>query len=319
MMSSTVLITGAYGRLGQAALSEFASRGWVIHTLVRTAGKRVSATAAPNSQIHEFVGDVCDFDAFKTAATGCDVILHAANPSYEHWSNVLPESTQNLINVAAAVDATIVMPGNVYPYGESMPPVLRPTTPHVPSCEHGQLRADLEASLCRAAQQQDVQTLLVRAGNYIDGRDTGNWFESYLCRDLSKGKFMYPGATDVECAWVYLPDVAKVMAQVAELRSELNHYEDIGIPGFSVNGLELFNAVEKVVGKPLTRTTLPWFMVKILGYVLPKMKAVYELRYLFFVPHSVDGARLKEVLPLFESTSIEETLSLVFEKPTRAG
>ncbi len=330
-MTKTVLITGAKGRLGQAAITAFSNRGWNINTLVRTSSatreakfddvttgdaiaEHAQTHAVSNTQINEWLGDVCDFDSFVKAAQGCEVIVHAANPSYEHWATELPKATQTLIDVAKTVNATIIMPGNVYPYGETMPPLLTPATPHAPSCQHGALRAELERNLQLAAKQQGVQTLLIRAGGYIDGRDTGNWFETYMCKELTRGKFMYPGASDAACAWVYLPDVASVMAQVAEIRSQLHPYEDIGVPGFSVTGDELHRAVESTLGITLKRTSMPWFVLKLIGLIQPKMKAVHDLRYLFFVPHAVDGERLHSLLPQWRSTSLLETLALVFEQ-----
>jgi len=311
-MSNTVLITGANGRLGQAALNAFASRGWSVRTLVR----RSAGTA--KTSVVEIIGDVRDYQSFHAAAVGCDVIVHAANPSYEHWEADLPVTTRTLIDVASAANATIVMAGNIYPYGDSMPPLLKANTPPQPSCEHGRLRAQLEADLQKAAVERGVQTLLVRSGNYIDGRDTGNWFESHMCRDVAKGKFMYPGVTDALCEWVYLPDVGGVMAQVAAIRSELQMYEDIGLPGFAVTGVELHGAVEAAVGKQLKLSSMPWVLVKLLGLVLPKMKAVHELRYLFNVPHRIDGTRLNQILPQWRATSMEDTMSSVFRVREKA-
>lgn len=242
--------------------------------------------------------------------------MHAANPSYEHWAEVLPTSIDTLIKVAKAVQATIVMPGNVYPYGDSMPPVLKPDTPQRPGCEAAVLRAELEERLRQAASEQGVQTLIVRAGGYIDGRDTGNWFESYMCKDLHRGRFMYPGALDATCSWVYLPDVASVMAQVTELRHTLGTYEDIGVPGISVTGAQLHQALQAHYRQPLKLSSLPWAFIKLMSWFVPKMKSVYELRYLFFVPHQIDGTRLRQLLPGWQSTSLRDTLKAIdFRQP----
>jgi len=203
------------------------------------------------------------------------------------------------------------MPGNVYPFGETMPPLLQPSTPRAPNCEVAQLRLVLEQKLQTAADAHGVQTLLVRAGGYIDGRDTGNWFESYFCKDLDKGKFMYPGPTDVNCAWVYLPDVASVMVQLSERREELATYEDIGIPGFSVTGAQMKGALQDQLGKPLRTVGMPWSIIKLLGWFQPKMKAVHDLRYLFHVPHAIDGARLTAILPSWRSTTLRQTVESV--------
>jgi len=219
--------------------------------------------------------------------------------------------------VAKTVNATILMPGNVYPYGESMPAVLTPSTQHAPSCELGKLRADLEQTLQEAADKDGVQTLLLRAGGYIDGRDTGNWFETHMCKDISKGIFMYPGSNDAPCTWVYLADVAEAFVKFAEKRDQLAAFEDIGVPGFSVTGNQLHQAMETTLGTPLKRTGMPWFILKLMGIFQPKMKGVHDLRYLFYVPHSIDGSRLLETIPDWKSTSLNETLETIFKGKKR--
>jgi len=311
-MTGTVLITGANGRLGRAAVAAFAQRGWNVNTLVRQPTKpadgQPNTSAQQTSSITEFVGDASDVKSLLAAATGCDVILPAANPSYELWASVVPATTDALITAAASVGATIVLPGNIYAYGDTMPTLINAHTPHQPNCEHGEIRSTMEKRLKAAAREQGVQTLVVRAGGYMDGHDTGNWFETYMCKDLNKNQFMYPGSNDAKCTWAYLPDVADIMVRVAEMREQLEPFDDIGFPGYSVTGSELHKLVENTVGSSLKLTGLPWFVIKVMSWFRPAMTGVYNMRYLFYVSHAIDGTRLKEILPDWKGTPIEAAL-----------
>jgi len=302
-MNQRVLITGANGRLGQAAIKAFSARGWAVNTLVR----RASGTDDP--RVTEFTGDATDSDSLLRAAVGCDVIIPAANPSYELWQEVVPATTQALITVAASIGATIVLPGNIYAYGDSMPAVIQADTPHNPSCQYGEIRSNMELDLQTASRDHRVQTLVVRAGGYLDGRDTGNWFESHMCKNLHKNQFLYPGHLDVDCSWAYLPDVADVMVRVAEIRNQLEPFDDIGFPGYSITGAELHNLVEAHVNRTLKLTSLPWFVIKMMSWFMPMMKGVYDMRYLFHVPHSIDGSRLEAILPNWTGTPIDMAMS----------
>jgi len=303
-MTTTVLITGANGRLGQAAIAAFSGRGWMVHTCQSTgAGNRAE------SLVTEFVGDATDAETVCAAAAGCDVIVAAANPSYELWETVIPATTHALITAAKTVGASIVLPGNVYAYGKDMPATIATDTPHQPSCVFGEIRSKMENQLQQAAQDHGVQTLVVRAGGYMEGRDTGNWFETHMCRHLEKNQFLYPGATDAACAWAYLPDVADVMVRVAEMRKQLKPFDDIGFPGYSITGEELHRLVETTTGRSLKLTTLPWFIIKVMSWFKPMMKGVYDMRHLFFVPHAIDGSRLQEILPNWEGTPMTTAFS----------
>jgi len=308
-MKATVLVTGAHGRLGKAAVSAFLDHGWQVHTLVRQAtadrGQSDNPGAGQDSLVTEFVGDAVDAETLISAAAGCDVIVAAANPSYELWETVVPAATDALITAAKTVGATIVLPGNVYAYGENMPATITSDTSHQPSCLYGEIRSNMEKRLKAAAESQGVQTLVVRAGGYLEGLDTGNWFETYMCKDLKKNQFMYPGARNAACAWAYLPDVADIMVRVSDMREHLQPFDDIGFSGYSLTGTELHRLVEESTGRSLTSTSLPWFVIKILSWFKPMMKGVYDMRYLFHVPHTIDGARLKEILPDWKGTPID--------------
>jgi len=253
------------------------------------------------------------------AATGCDVILPAANPSYELWETMVPALTNALVKAAVSVGASIVLPGNVYAYGDTMPATISPNTPHQPNCVQGSMRSELENTLKAAAHAHGVQTLIVRAGGYLEGKDTGNWFESYMCKDLSKNRFMYPGAMDTVCTWAYLPDVAELMVRVAELRARLTTFDDIGFPGYAITGAQLHQRVESATGRTLTLTHLPWWVIRVMSWFKPMMRGVYNMRYLFHVPHSIDGARLNEILPDWHSTPIDRAMpSMLAELEDRA-
>lgn len=310
-MTQTVLITGARGRLGRACIDAFRTRGWNIKTLVRSN----TPTSDPLFNelqawgVSETLGDATNAQDLKAAASGVDVIVAAAHPAYEHWQTVVPAMTQALIVAAQASRASIVFPGNVYPYGEHMPPVLSASTPHRPSCQHASIRAQQEAALKRATETHGLQTLIVRAGGYMDGRDTGNWLESYICKDVPKGEFMYPGPLDVPCEWAYLPDVATVIARIAEKRQELGRFEDIGVRGHSITGAQLKSAVEAVAGHTLQLKKMPWRIVRLMAVFSPRLRAVCDLKYLFFVPHKIDGARLEQIVPDWQRTSLVEALS----------
>lgn len=75
----TVLIAGAAGYLGRAAVAEFAANGWSVRGLVRDEHR---ASAVRDAGGTAFVADLLDANAVRTAAAGCAAVVHlAANAS----------------------------------------------------------------------------------------------------------------------------------------------------------------------------------------------------------------------------------------------
>jgi nucleoside-diphosphate-sugar epimerase len=195
-----------------------------------------------------------------------------------------------------------MLPGNVYNYGEGMPPVLREDTPHVPTTRKGRLREEMEEAY-RQASARGVQTIVLRAGDFIERKATGNWFDTYVANKVDKGIVTYPGPLDRVHAWAYLPDLARAMVGLAAVRESLGAFETIGFGGFSLTGAELVETMERALERPLKLKRFPWGLVRLMGPFSAPMREVVEMRYLWKVPHEIDGSKLARILPDFQPTA----------------
>ncbi|MBD1548322.1 NAD-dependent epimerase/dehydratase family protein [Roseibium aggregatum] len=304
-MQKRVVVLGATGRFGRAAMAAFGASGWTVRAFSRS-----MPNPRPADAQEWMIGDAHDRDMVVRAAEGCDVIVNALNPPYPLWRQDLPVFTKNVIAAAWRSGATVMLPGNVYNYGAGMPSVLSEETPHLPTTRKGRLREEMEQSY---AGSHGIRTIVLRAGDFIDGRKTGNWLENHILAGVEKGKVMYPGPLDRVHAWAYLPDMAAAMARLAGKRHEISDFEEFGFPGFSLTGRELIAAVEKAAGRSLKVRGMPWPLVRIAGRFSPLMREVTEMAYLWKVPHRVDGSKLAATLPDLPATSLDRVIAEVVE------
>lgn len=298
-MSSKVIVLGAKGRFGRAATQAFSSAGWQVSAFGR------NWKSAPAKDVHQISGDAFDADALTAACTGHDLIINALNPPYPDWTKALPPLTANVIQAARASGATVMIPGNVYNYGANMPAVLCENTPHAPTGRKGRLREDMERQFAGA---KDIQTIILRGGDFIEAEQTGNWFDGQIANKVAKGSVMYPGPQDLDHAWAYLPDMARAMVGLAEVRSSLAGFETFGFPGYTLTGAQLITAIEQAAGRTLKQRSMPWFALKMIGIVSPLMREVYEMRYLWNVAHGVDGSKLLKTLPDWAPTPLSDCM-----------
>ena len=240
---STVLILGANGRLGAAAVQAFASAGWHVLAQVR----RAPAMALPLGATALAV-PMSDTDALAAAATRATIVLYAVNPPYTHWDSELLRLQRLGLEVARRLGALFMLPGNVYNFGEGMPALLNESTHERPSTKNGRLRCLMEAEL-RAAAACGQRSVVLRAGDFF-GTGTGAWLDQLVAKDLARGKLAYPGPLNLPHAWAYLPDLARAFVAVAAADTGGSPaFRNLHFAGHTLTGAELLQAAESAAGE----------------------------------------------------------------------
>ncbi|HEX6020231.1 MAG TPA: NmrA family NAD(P)-binding protein [Burkholderiaceae bacterium] len=292
----SVLVLGANGRLGAAVVWAFAAAGWAVRAQARRAPAHpLPPGAEPVAlPLHDTVG--------LAAASRARVVVHAVNPLYTQWqAQALPLLYQS-IAVAKRLHATLMLPGNVYNFGESMPPLLDEHTPQLPSTRKGRIRAQMERELRELTERRELRGVVIRAGDFFGG-GTGSWLDLVIVKQLPRGKLVYPGPLDVPHAWAFLPDLARAFVAVAERANELPAFADLPFAGHTLTGEDLCGAIARAAtalgmaprNGRFERGSVPWPLLKIGGLMVPMLREVVEMSYLWRVPHALDGAALQRV------------------------
>ncbi|MEY2690305.1 MAG: hypothetical protein RL375_4505 [Pseudomonadota bacterium] len=322
-----VLVLGANGRLGRAAVTAFANAGWQVTAQVRRdtpasdaarqlgvtvvhaafadrlpAQRASSQDGAADATIVASASAAAPVDALASAARAADVIVHALNPDYTKWDSRMPAHTAQVIDLALQGRAVLMLPGNVYNFGRDPAPVLTESTPFVPNTPKARQRIALEAALQQAGEAHGLRSIVVRAGNFLAPAGQGEtWLEQGMGRRLGRGIFTRMSRRDVATAWAWLPDLAQVFVQVAERRHLLAQagqplHQVLHYAGHTLNDSEFQRAFERVLGTSLRTVQFPWWMLRLLAPVSPLFAALVEMRYLSELPHRLDDARLQALL-----------------------
>jgi nucleoside-diphosphate-sugar epimerase len=276
-MSKTVLILGASGKIGRHASEAFARAGWTVRTFDRRTGNLVRD------------------------AQGADVIVNGWNPpKYHDWARLIPALTRDVIAAAKASGATVIVPGNVYNFGDE-PGEWSEATPHRPTTKKGRIREDME----RAYEASGVQTIVLRAGNFIDPNHSDDVMSLLFLRAISRGKITVPGAPDVLQAYCYVPDWARAAVALAEKRNELGRFEDVPFAGHAFTAEDLRVFLSRELGRELGYAAFPWWLFSLLSPFWELAREMREMRYLWNTPHSLSGTKLARLLPEFRATPLQ--------------
>ncbi|MBX9832046.1 MAG: epimerase [Burkholderiaceae bacterium] len=329
---STVLILGARGRLGLAATRAFAQAGWQVLAQVRPGVRAPALPAIPGVWWMPVAVD--DTVALAAQAQGAQVVVHALNPAYTHkaWREQVPALMEAAIAVTSQLRATLMLPGNVYNFGEGMPPVLCEDTPQAATGVKGRMRVQLEQRLQAATQAGDLRALVLRAGDFF-GSGTGSWIDQSIAKDLPRGRITWPGPPDVATPWAYLPDLARTFVRVAQERHRLAAFECLHFAGHLAAAqpwLHSFTAIAAEQGwlpaaGALRVASLPWPLLRVVGLVAPTFAALADMRYLWTTPHRLDNTRLHALIGDEPHTPFDQAvrqaladLGLVTSSNTRA-
>jgi nucleoside-diphosphate-sugar epimerase len=307
MTNRTVLVLGAQGRFGQAAVEAFAAAGWRVLAQARRA-----PPALPAGAVHLGVA-LDDARGVAAAAAGAQVVVYAVNPVYTQWSSHLLPLARQGFAVAERLGALLMLPGNVYGYGEAMPQSLDEDTPMRPGNEKGRLRVQLEDELRERTQRGRMKGVVIRAGDFY-GAGKGSWLDLAIVKSLHAGKLVYPGPLDVVHAWAYLPDLARAFVAVAQ-RAEAPAFESLHFAGHALTGRELLAEVEAAAAdlglRPAAgwrRAGMPWAAMRVGGWFVPMLREVVSMSYLWRVPHALCGRRFERRIGALPQTPPRQAL-----------
>jgi nucleoside-diphosphate-sugar epimerase len=309
---STVLVLGARGRFGLAAARAFADAGWRVLAQARP-GAAVPQEATGDARMEWLGIDLHSVQALTQAAKNATVVVHALSPAYTHkaWrAQVLP-MLDHAIEITRSLQATLMVPGNIYNFGTGMPAVLREDTPQLAQTVKGQIRIAMEARL----QRSGVRGVVIRAGDFF-GSGKGTWFDSIVVKDVQKGVFTYPGHRDVSTTWAYLPDLARTFVDVAQKRAQLQPFEVFHFAGYKVTGQQWLDALTPLARaqgwvKPdaqMKFTRLPWAVMRLGALVNPTWAALTEMRYLWDTPHALANDKLTALIGPEPHTALPQAL-----------
>jgi nucleoside-diphosphate-sugar epimerase len=301
-MTSTVLILGAAGRLGHCLAAAFADAGWQVRAQSR---KPLPSALQSHPQIQAVRCDALDAAALGDAARGADVVIHALNPPYTEWDRLALPLADAAIAAARASGALLMLPGNVYNFGNELPPILTTATPERGNTSKAKIRIETEARMAAGA----IDSIVIRAGDFFGGAQPGSWMDLTLASKLAAGRFIYPGRMDVAHAWAYLPDLARTFVRVAEQRAQLRGSHRLHFAGHTVTGQQMQQAVEAAAGRPLRVGGLPWGFMRVISPFVPMWRELVTMRYLWQRPHQLEDSALRALIGTVPGTPLQQAVS----------
>lgn len=281
-MTKTALVLGASGGFGGQVALALQGAGWQVNRYQR--GTDMVA-----------------------AAKGADLIVNGLNPpAYHDWDRLIPEITASVLAAGKASGATLLVPGNVYPYGREPGP-WNADTPHRPTSRKGRIRAEMEAEY-RNAAGRGQRTILLRGGDFLLPEAPQMLMNRVTLGDVKKGKIITLGDPDALHAYAYLPDMARAAVGLVALGDALPAYADIPFAGHAFTINDLAARVARLTGRPMQIVQFPLWFFTALSPVWELARELREMLYLNRHPHWLDPDPLRHWLPGFQDTPLDAVI-----------
>jgi dihydroflavonol-4-reductase len=208
------LVTGATGQVGSYIVERLIADGWRVRALVRdlAAARWLEALGAELAH-----GDVLDAQRFRDAASGCDVIFHAAaivtaREGWERYRESNVGGTRNAVDAAAGSGARLLHVSSVAVYGGASRYRGVPTdesTPLAPlpdSAYYARSKRESEQLVLGAHASRRIWATAVRPDVIYGRRD--RQFVPRLARLLERGFFPAVAGGSTTLAVVHAANVA---------------------------------------------------------------------------------------------------------------
>ncbi len=283
-MTGKALVLGAGGNFGGAAAKALAAAGWQVTRYRR--GTDMTA-----------------------AAMGMDAIVNGMSPpNYHNWAQLVPQITRDVLTAARASGATVMVPGNVYPYGIEPGP-WAPDTPHRPNTRKGAIRAQMEGAYRAATTKGQARVIILRGGDFLQSDAPNSVMHRVVLPGVKKGFITSFGKPDAARAYSYLPDMARAAVGLLDQRATLPAFVDVPFAGHTFAMTDLARMITGLTGKPIQIKPFAWWMFRALGPFWELARELQEMRYLFDLPHSLAPEPLAQLLPDIATTPLEQIVA----------
>jgi nucleoside-diphosphate-sugar epimerase len=306
------VVFGAAGSLGAAIVRRLAALGMPIRAVVRSLD-RAKQTIPQQETIEIEVGNALNAESVHALCRHAKTIYHCVNVSYQHWSEIMPKVTDNILAGAKETKASIVFPGNVYGYGRFQNIPATEDHPLAATSKKGKLRNAIERKLMDARKGGDVSVVIPRFPDYYGPNVINRVVAPIFENAIAGKKAQWFGKLDVPHNLIYIEDAAAAAVLLAT--NEDTHGQVWHVPGAGpLTGRQFIEMAFKAAGtKKPDIGLLSGGSLRFASLVNSEAREMTEMLYEFEEPLVLDGTKFASAFPSFRYTPHEEAIGKTVE------
>lgn len=252
--------------------------------------------------------DVLNYEQLKDALQGSSVVYLVIGIQYDHkvWQRDWPIIMRNVIDSCKANNAKLIFFDDVYMYGK-VNGVITEDTPYNPCSKKGEVRAAVARMLQQEMEAGTIEAAITRAVDfYGPGVTDKSAAATLVFANMKKGKTaQWLINPDVPRSYNYTPDAARAMYILATHAEAFGQAWHLPCVQPALTGREFIRLAAKYMNASEKVIVLPKWLLKIIGWINPFMKEMYEMNYQDEFPFRFSSAKFEKAFG-FIPTSYEE-------------
>ncbi|MGP7818204.1 NAD-dependent epimerase/dehydratase family protein [Niallia sp. 01092] len=307
------IVLGATGGTGSAIVGELMKRDIPTIAFGRSLDKLIKLKESYGNPEHLTLqtGDVFQVEDVYKAALEADVIFQCAAVPYNKMEDQQLPLGKTVLEAASKLRTKVVFVDGIYPYGRAETKYVNEEHPKNPHTKKGKVKLEFEKLIFHSRWNQSKR-LIVRLPDYYGPTANKSSYLGMTMEAIAEGKTaMFIGNMTVPREYVYLPDAAVMIVQLASKDEAYGHNWNIPSAGV-ISGREFVQLAQKARGIAKPIIPLRKASLTFIGMFNPIIREIVEMLYLTEEPVILDGSKYERLVGPIPATpykkGIEETI-----------
>ncbi len=300
-----VIVLGATGGTGAAITNELLKNGIQTIAFGRSIDKLhlLKEKLGNSSLLTIKAGNAFDENSIYDAAKDADIIFQCVAVPYQEMMHSQLPLGKAVMAAANKLGKKVVFIDGIYPYGRATKHLVDEEHSKIPHTKKGKIKLELE-KLIYSTDWPNAEPMIVRLPDYYGPSANFNSYLGMTIENIAKGKLSsYIGALSIPREYVYLPDAAKMIIELAG--KDQAYRQSWNIPGSIITGKRLIKFAQSAAGNVSPVIPLTKYTIKLIGLFSPVMREMGEMSYLTETPVYLDGSKYEHNIGPLVKTPFE--------------
>ena len=250
-----------------------------------------------NDSDHLFPADLSNREQLFNAVKGSEIVYLTIGFEYNTklWQQLWPPLMQNVIDACIENNAKLVFFDNVYSVGGDYVKHITEESPISPTSRKGEIRAQVDLMLLDTMRAGKIKAIIARSADFYGVDVDKSVLMSLIYKNMASGKkAQWMFNAKVKHSYTYTPDAGKATALLGNTPDAFNQIWNLPTDRNSLTGEQWVALFAKEMGKNNSYQLIPGWMVRILGFFVPFMKELFEMRYQFDRDYFFDSIKFEK-------------------------
>ena len=284
------VILGANGNIGNAISQALFSQRIPVRQVSRNPKK-------VNESDELMQADLLNAQQVHEAVRGAEIVYLCAGITYSAkiWERDWPIIMKNTLEACIAQQCRLVFFDNMYALDPEKVGHLTEKTPMNPQSRKGKVRKQILEMLWLAVEQKQLWAMVVTAADFYGPQAKNSFLNELVIERVKAGKnpqWTYAG--DKKHSFTYIPDAGKATAFLSLQESAWNQTWNLPTDSSYPSAQEITQMLNEKLGKNTKLMVMPGLLVWLLGWFIPPLREVRELKYQTAKDYCLDSSKLEK-------------------------